>query len=52
MFWKAQKWKKKSGDMFKRFNFLVFPTSINNFLGLVNQHDKNVTTVFNSSSNP
>ena len=31
MCWKDQKWKEKSGDMFKRFNFLVFSTWINDF---------------------
>ena len=31
---------------------LYFQHELIIFLGLVNQHDKNVTTVFNSSSNP
>ena len=31
---------------------LYFQLELMTFSGLVNQHDKNVTTVFNSSSNP
>ena len=52
MVWKAQKRKKNQAICLRDLTYLNFQHELMIFLGLVNQNDKTVTTVFNASSNP
>ena len=52
MFWKLKNERKNQAICSRDLTSLYFQHELMIFLGLVNQHDKNVTTVFNSSSNP